>query len=378
MPDGPRLISTATLLLALLLPCPALWAEEAEGAGLTLQGIKDSIKDFLGLSLYLQGGYTHSFGDNLIGGDTIPLRVFDTRDDSFSLDLAEINLYRSAPQSGGVGYGFRLAVGETAKLVNATEDATGGGLFASGDPIDLFEGYLEAVAPLGNGLRFTFGKFVTMHGAEVIEASPNLNYSRSFLFGFAIPFSHTGLKIAYPLTDWLSASFHVVNGWDNFDDNNDGKTLGYTLCLTPADWYGLTVNFMHGPEQEDNNSNTRYLFDLVGTLKPLEGVTFVLNYDWGYEEDVPGAGNARWWGVAGYAAYRLNDMLSGAVRAETFNDPSGFRGVGGRVYEVTFTPQIEYHGLKIRPEYRHDWASDDLFNGKDSQDTAALGLMYAW
>ena len=113
----------------------------------------------------------------------------------------------------------------------------------------------------------------------------------------------------------------------------------------------------------------------------VPGLSLVVNYDWGYEEAnsaTPDGEPARWWGVAGYAAYQLTDMLSGAVRLETFNDPSGFRGVGGRVYEVTLTPQIEWQGLKIRPEYRHDWSINDVFNGEDSQDTLALGLMYTW
>jgi hypothetical protein len=369
---GNRARFFSILLLALLAPAPAALAEEA--AAPTPAAVLRDVKDYLGLSVYLQGGYTHSFTGNLAGDENIPLRVFDQKDDTFLIDLAELNLYRAAPATGGVGYGFKLAAGETAKFIHAA------GLF-EGESIDLTEAYLEAVAPLGRGIKFTFGKFVTMHGAEVIEAAGGVNYSRSFLFNFAIPFTHTGLKVAYPFTDWLSASFHVVNGWDNFEENNDGKTMGYTVCLTPADWYGLTVNFMHGPEQADNNSNVRYLLDVVGTVKPkvVPGLTLVVNYDWGYEEDALGVDeNARWWGVAGYVAYQLSEMLSGAVRAETFNDPSGFRGVGGRVYEVTVTPQLSWGGLKVRPEYRHDWSPADVFNGEDSQDTVALGLMYTW
>ncbi len=373
------LIPIIALAAALLLPAGAARAEDA--ARPPAEALK-GIKDFLGLSVYVQGGYAHDLTHDLIDDKDIPRRVFDTKDDSFTLDLAEFNLYKGAPSSGGIGYGFKLAVGQTAKIVNLTENGSGEfGLSGPGDAIDLFEGYLEALAPLGRGLKFTLGKFVTMHGAEVIEAEPNLNYSRSFLFGFAIPFTHTGLKVSYPVADWLSAGFHVVNGWDVVEDNNDAKSLGYTICLTPTPDYGLTVNFMRGPEQTDNNSNIRYLADVVGTARPLPGLTLVVNYDYGFEDQAsvvePGR-NARWWGVAGYAAYQLTDMLSGAVRVETFNDPTGARGIGGRVYEVTLTPQITYCGLKIRPEYRHDWSPADVFNGQGSQDTVALGAMYTW
>jgi len=42
------------------------------------------------------------------------------------------------------------------------------------------------------------GKFVTLAGAEVINSTLDTNYSRSILFGYAIPFSHTGARSAMP------------------------------------------------------------------------------------------------------------------------------------------------------------------------------------
>jgi hypothetical protein len=35
---------------------------------------------------------------------------------------------------------------------------------------------------------------VTPFGYEVVEAKDNFNISRGLLFGYAVPFSHTGLK----------------------------------------------------------------------------------------------------------------------------------------------------------------------------------------
>ncbi|MFH0811205.1 MAG: outer membrane beta-barrel protein [Pseudomonadota bacterium] len=372
MNRGLRLLSGAVLAAALLVLGRGAWAAEAE-CGAEKTRLRE-IKDGLGLSLYVQGGYTHAMDARLEDDNDIPLRVFDKKDDSFLVDLAELNLYRQAPEEGGVGYGFKLSLGETARFIHAV------GLGDPDPPVDLTEAYAQALAPVGKGPRFTFGKFVTMVGAEVIEAEPNLNYSRSFLFNFAIPFTHTGLKMSYPVADSLSLGFAVLNGWDDFTDNNDGKTLDYEVCYNPSGRCCLALNFMYGPEQDDNDSHARYLLDLVATVKnPLPGWTFMANYDWGYEEQVPDIGNARWWGVAGYAAYALNDMLSAAVRAETFNDPTGARGVGGRVYEVTLSPQVDYRGLVIRPEYRHDWSPENAFNGgTNSQDTVALGLMYTW
>ena len=56
--------------------------------------------------------------------------------------------------------------------------------------------------PVGRGLTLDVGKFVTQHGAEVIESKDNWNYSRSFMFALAIHerfdlVKFYGLEMAY-------------------------------------------------------------------------------------------------------------------------------------------------------------------------------------
>jgi hypothetical protein len=404
MPLGSRSLLTAVLVLGLLAAGRPGWAEDAQPApaaapapkpaASAAQAVKD-IKDALGLSIYLQGGYTYNLRSPASGEND--LRVFDHKANSFGVDLAELVFDRAAPATGGLGYHLKLSAGETAKFIHAL----GLGINPGEDPntseaFDLTEAYITAVAPVGNGLQFKFGKFVTMHGAEVIEAGGDWNYSRSFLFNYAIPFTHTGLMVAYPVKDWLSLSFHVVNGWDAFDDNNNGKTFGYSINVTPFEALNLVVNLMNGPEQTHNSSNQRYLADVVATWKTTKALTLMANYDYGYEQNVPAIGgtawgkNAPWQGIAGYGRYQFNDWIATSLRAERFNDRTGFRttGVAGqnvRLYEVTLTPEFKvYDALLIRPEYRHDWSPEnvfDLVNGtptKKTQDTLALGLIYNW
>ena len=56
------------------------------------------------------------------------------------------------------------------------------------------QGYLSVLVPAGKGLQIDFGKFVTPHGAEVIETRDNWNYSRGLLFALAIPYYHMGAR----------------------------------------------------------------------------------------------------------------------------------------------------------------------------------------
>jgi hypothetical protein len=170
-------------------------------AALTPEDIKNvvnGIKDYLGLSIYLQGGYNFNFRNPDSG--TNRQRVFDQEANSFLLDLAQIQFAREAPR-GGVGYKLKLSFGETAKYIHSA------GLGDPGEAFDLTEAYVNYVAPLGSGLKVQFGKFVTYHGAEVIEARDNYNYSRSFLFNFAIPFTHTGFLVGYAFSPAFTANF---------------------------------------------------------------------------------------------------------------------------------------------------------------------------
>lgn len=354
----------------------ALADEEKNASGTTL----DDIKKMLGLSIYLQGGYNYNFEnpDSQENG----LRIFDHKANSFTLDLAQIVFTKDAPV-GGIGYRLKLSAGETAKFIHAS------GLGDSDDPFDLTEAYINYVAPLGKGLKFQFGKFVTMHGAEVIEAKDDMNYSRGLLFNYAIPLTHTGLMVGYPFSDMLSANFYVVNGWDNFNDDGSSKTLGLSVNVTPVEQFSVAVNLMNGREKDLQTGirSDRFLSDTVITVKPVKNLTFVVNTDYAIQSNsAPDGEDAKWYGVAGYVKYDFTNFFSTAVRAEYFKDPQGARTLTPQTAkEVTLTPEFRVaKDLIVRPEYRHDWSDKDVFDShhntldKKNQDTIAFAVMYTW
>ncbi len=364
-----KILSAAAFLVVMLFVVSA-YAEDAKPAGTSL----DDIKKMLGLSVYLQGGYMYNFKNPDSGEND--LRVFDHKADSFTFDLAELMFTKDAPL-GGVGYRLKLSAGETAKFIHSR------GLGEGDDPFDLTEAYIDYLAPIGRGLKFRFGKFVTMHGTEVIEAKDDMNYSRSFLFNYAIPFTHTGLMAGYAFSDQVNANVYIVNGWDNTDDNNKGKTFGLTLGYTPIEPVALTFNLMYGPEKDNNNHDNRFLFDWVGTFKPAKELTLVVNTDYATEEhSAADGGTAKWYGIAGYAKYDFSDLFSTAIRAEYFDDKEGLRtGTAQKLKEITFTPEFRIaKAIIVRPEYRHDWSDQVSFDSgsRKSQDTIALGVMYTW
>ena len=351
---------------------PALSAEE-------IKNLLSEIKNYLGLSIYLQGGYTFNFRNPDSG--TNRQRIFDQKANTFLIDLAQIQFTKDAPV-GELGYKLKASFGETAKFIHSA------GLGDPDDEVDLTEAYIDYRAPLGSGLGLRFGKFATYHGAEVIEARNNFNYSRSFLFNFAIPFTHTGFMAEYTFSKALTANLYLVNGWDVTNDNNKGKTVGARFAVTPIEPFTMSFDFMYGPEQAENSSHNRFLFDWTGAFKATDKLTFMVNMDYAREEKDPlnNGRDSKWYGVAAYAKYDFTDFFSTAIRAEYFNDKDGVRtGIPQKLKEITVTPEFKVAGnLLLRPEYRHDSSNKRGFDShhntfdKKSQDTIALGVMYTW
>lgn len=361
----------AALAAGAMATAAPVFAEDAKTVGLKA----DDVKNALGMSIYLQGGITYN--DKASAGDVNDLRVFDKKADSFMLDLMQV-VFAKDPTASTLGFKVKVSAGETARSIHSTGLASSAG----DDPFDITEAYVSYLAPIGKGMRIDYGKMVTFFGAEVIEAIDNPNYSRSFLFNYAIPFTHTGVKASYAFSDQVNASLHVVNGWDNSTDNNKAKCVGLSIGLTPSDKISGYINYMTGPEQTANSRDNRSLLDLVATIKPIKPLSIILNYDNATEEKLAAGSDAKWTGVAAIVKYEFSDTYSLAVRGESFDDKDGVRtGTAQKLTEVTVTPEIKTaSGLIVRPEYRHDSSDKQSFadGTKKSQDTIALGLMYRW
>mgnify|MGYP001589369488 FL=1 len=326
-------------------------------------------------------GSTPSFARD--GGSFLDVRAFDREDNSFTLDNVEISVFKTATEKDPIGFGFTTNYGEIAQRITfVPSDGRVDGA-SGGDDFTISQGFVTYKAPIGKGLDFKFGKFATWIGAELWESVDNPNYSRSLLYQNAIPFTNTGLAVSYPLLDKLTATGYLVNGWDTFVDNNNGKTLGYQFNWAIAENTNFIVNGSHGPEQTDNSSNNRHFWDLIFAIKPFEKTAFNLNLDYGTEED--GAmfatinENGQWWGFSGIVNQDITDSFGLALRGEYFDDNDGARlGVDAlNIWEITLTANIKIReNLLVRPEIRYDEANQDVFSGHDGELTTAIDFAY--
>src|SRR5499425_1815459 len=204
------------------------------------------------LNGFLSTSYSYNF--NRPASRTNQYRVFDVNENTFALDEFELVAQKAVAKRRDTGFRVDLTLGSSVPHVTASaglfRDDTG----EAGD-LDAHQAFASWVAPLGSGRRLDFGKFVTHTGYEVIEGYDgwNDNASRSFLFGFAIPFAHVGVRGAYAFSPELAGMIMLVNGWDVAVDNNRSKSVGAQLAWTPTPTLTVDLNGMYGPERTNND-----------------------------------------------------------------------------------------------------------------------------
>jgi len=245
------------------------------------------------------------------------------------------------------------------------------------------EGFISYLAPIGKGLQIDAGKFVTQHGAEVIEAKDDWNYSRSLLFALAIPYYHSGVRATYSATDKLTLMGTVVNGWNNVVENNGGKTFGAQIAYKPTAALSLVQNYMSGPEQPDDNRDWRQLLDSIATWTVNPKLSLMANYDYG-TDTISGA-KVHWQGVAGYAKVQAAKRVAFSPRVEWYEDPAGFTtGTPQTLKELTTTLELKATDTFLwRIEYRTDFSNVEVFKMhsgalKKTQSSIGFGILYSF
>ncbi len=344
------------------------------------------------------GGHVDTIYTNLSGAGKftsgVRNRVFDYKRDALVLDAIDLSWHK-LPENG-FGGKLNLTLGKDADTIAAygTIDKGRGPQNGANNVADVTQAFLHYGA---GPFSVIAGKYVTMAGAEVIKGPANPNVSRSILFGYAIPFTHTGARATYVFSDALSVMVGVNEGWDTFKDTNDDLTAELGLLWVPSKMFSLAAQAYSGKEQLFNyptissNKGTRNLIDLVGTINATDRLSFTLNYDYGTQDNastvVPsGASKAKWTGLAGYANYQFNDQWKLSFRAEYFDDKDGYRtGVVQKWKEATLTmayvpPAVK--NLELRAELRGDRSNVASFLAKDeatakkSQNSFGLQALY--
>ena len=316
-------------------------------------------------------------------------RVFDFDDNTFKLDVAELVVQHAAAKARESGFRVDITMGGSVPRVSASSGLFRDPTTGVAQDIDLQQAFATYVVPMGSGLRVDAGKFITHCGTEVIEGYDgwNDNATRSLLFGYAIPFTHTGVRAAYTFGPRLSALAMVVNGWDDATDDNTAKSVGAQFVLTPVPALTLYLNGIVGAERPGDDGHLRRLGDLVATLRASTRVTLGINGDFGQEEGLLAPVRSRpaqWSGAAGYARWQATERFALVARGEVFSDLDGARtGVSQTLTEGTLTPELRVTPRFIlRADVRSDHSNRKAFpsdsGAKDTQVTVLVSAIAAF
>lgn len=305
-------------------------------------------------------------------------RNFDTRHNQFRVSMAQLWIAKTPVADSRAGFKVRLSVGPATTIVQSLEPESSPAVLQN-----IEEGFVSYLAPIGKGLQFDVGKFVTQHGAEVIESKDNWNYSRSMLFALAIPYYHSGVRAIYSPHAKVTVIGTIVNGWNNVVENNGAKTFGAQFAYRPTGALSLVQNYMTGPEQSGNNRIWRQLSDTIATLTVNPKLSLMFNYDYGTDE-IDGL-RVKWQGAAGYARFQPNKWVAFSPRFEWYDDAQGFTtGTVQTLKEVTGTFEVKPTDSFIwRFEYRTDLSDTPTFKSsggglKKKQTSVGMGVIYSF
>jgi hypothetical protein len=328
-------------------------------------------------------------------------RAFDNRHNTFALSNAVFAVDGEADNLFGR---IALQVGSTGETYYASEPffEASDGAGSSGAEVwkHVQEAYGGFTLPFAPRVKVDAGLFLSPIGPESMAIKDTFLWSRSNLF-FALPFYHTGARVAYALGPDTTLRAAVYNGWNTVVDNNDEKSLSLKLSSKLSKAVTFDAQYFSGVERPagaPEGRAWRHLLDTYVILDPIERLTLIVNADVGIEPNR--FGTSGWVSGALHARVKLASWMFVGARGDALYEDRAADATG-RAAAIFFPAEwvtSGAFGLDVRPhpqasvrlEYRHDAAASDMFfrgsvpilNGAfvsnaRSQDTLTLGLT-AW
>lgn len=373
-----RSLILLSAVAALLLTTVAARADEADNAAPPAAQVA--------LSAYVEAFYQWNFARP--GNGITNLRGYDDRHDSITLSNVVLD---AAGRYERVSGRLALQVGHTPSsyyLVEPTSPAAG----SAGESDAHTWRFLQQAnlgwdAPLGRGVLFEAGLFLSPIGPESIAAKDDWNFSRSNLF-FGLPAYHTGARATVTVNDAVKVVGAVYNGWNSVVDNNGFKSASAQLLFARGP-LSLGVLYFGGVERARGaaeGSAWRHLFDAWAQLDATCRLQLLAHADAGFE--VNDLGTSHWLAGALYARFRALDVLYLAARGDFMSETAGADGPDvaatifwpatdedhvARVASATFTVDLRPSDhLSFRLELRHDDANVDMFFGHRLDEAAPV------
>jgi hypothetical protein len=298
-------------------------------------------------------------------------RGFDNRHNTFTLSNVTVDAtWDDARLVGRV----TLQAGHTPSTYYLSETSAPGASGANATGPELWRNVQQAYAGyrFGHGLTVSAGLFLSPIGPESMAVKDNWNWSRSNAF-FGLPFYHTGVRVAYPLSDAWAVTLAGYNGWNSVVDNNDEKSVSAQVTFTRADLIASMLYFggVERPRGAPEGRAWRHLFDGHVTWHATGALSVLAHANGGFEPNAFGV--SAWAAGALSARVRIGEPLSFTARGDLFYEHIAANGAGRATpifwpapWVGSGTGTLDYRPherVSFRLEYRHDQAGGDLYFG---------------
>jgi len=271
-------------------------------------------------------------------------RLFRSRGTAFRTDAVWLNmagLYARKRPSADSRWGAELTV-------HAGKDAEFFGFSATAPNIagykflrQLGPTNVSCLAPVGKGLTLQAGIFSSLIGYDSLYAKDNFNYTRPWGADFT-PYLMMGANASYPITERLTATGFLVNGYWHLARANSAPSAGGQIAYKVTPRVTVKETTLFGPHQRNTAFDFwRFLTDTIVERKTNK-FTFATEYIFSTERvDAPGRPRALMMSWQLPARWTLNDRWSVAFRPEVFWDRDG-RWTLARQTVKAFTSTVEY------------------------------------
>ena len=284
----------------------------------------------------------------------------------FALGMANFIVSYEGEKSGFVAdivFGPR---GSSAVFGSVRDSFDGSGYGFSSEMVNQLYAYYN----LSDNVTFTLGNFNTFLGYEVISPVANFNYSTSYMFSYG-PFSHTGAKLDFSVSDDVSIMLAVMNDTDQTEANYDRVTrFGAQVGL-----YGQYLNYLGG----DGYSQ----IDFTGGFDVSDSFFLGINATTATMDGEDG--DTGFSGVALYPQIAASDSFSLGLRGEFFASNNGYLFDSGDQdnLSITLTGSFTSGNFIFKPEFRIDSNSAEIFaisptEMSDSLSSFVFAMIYSF
>lgn len=216
--------------------------------------------------------------------------------------------------------------------------------------------YLTGV---GSGLVLQGGIFSSLIGFDSLYARDNLNYTRPWGADFT-PYLMLGVNASYPVTDRLTATGFVVNGYWHLAHANAVPSTGAQLAYSPAPRVVIKQTVMAGPHQSDTRLGAwRVTSDTIVERRTARFIT-AFNFQVAAERVRGTTGERAWWMAAQLPMqWQIGARWRMALRGEVAWDSIGRWTLAEQTVRA-FTTTLEHRrswqslAASVRLEHRVD------------------------